>query len=94
MDLLFQQVPNGLTLGGIDPNRVAMLTFAISGVLAAWAACPARLSADYKDIIAFVLLVAILSVRPEGLFINPFACARLQRYGRRLSHQMHTIPRA
>ncbi|MEN3364544.1 MAG: branched-chain amino acid transport system permease protein [Burkholderiales bacterium] len=108
---------DGAALVGIDPNRVAMLTFAISGVLAAVAATlyapinlvyPAMgnlvitkafviivlggmgsvpgaivggliigfaeafggfyISTDYKDIIAFVLLVAILSVRPEGLF--------------------------
>lgn len=108
---------DGAALVGIDPNRVAMLTFAISGVLAAVAAAlyapinlvyPAMghlvitkafviivlggmgsvpgaivggliigfaeafgafyISTDYKDIIAFVLLVAILSVRPEGLF--------------------------
>jgi branched-chain amino acid transport system permease protein len=26
------------------------------------------ISTDYKDIIAFVLLVVILSVRPQGLF--------------------------
>lgn len=108
---------DGAALVGIDPNRVAMLTFAISGVLAAVAATlyapinlvyPAMgnlvitkafviivlggmgsvpgaivggliigfaeafgafyISTDYKDIIAFVLLVVILSVRPEGLF--------------------------
>jgi len=108
---------DGAALVGIDPNRVAMLTFAISGVLASVAAAlyaPINLvypgmghlvitkafviivlggmgsvpgaivggliigfaesfgafyiSTDYKDIIAFVLLVAILSVRPEGLF--------------------------
>ena len=108
---------DGAALVGIDPNRVAMLTFAISGILAAVAATlyapinlvyPAMgnlvitkafviivlggmgsvpgaivggliigfaeafgafyISTDYKDIIAFVLLVAILSVRPEGLF--------------------------
>lgn len=108
---------DGAALVGIDPNRVAMLTFAISGILAAVAATlyapinlvyPAMgnlvitkafviivlggmgsvpgaivggliigfaeafgafyISTDYKDIIAFVLLVVILSVRPEGLF--------------------------
>lgn len=102
---------------GIDANRVSMLTFAISGVLAAVAATlyapinlvyPAMghlvitkafviiilggmgsipgavlggliigfaesfgayyISTDYKDIIAFVLLVVILSLRPQGLF--------------------------
>ena len=107
----------GAALVGIDPNRVAMLTFAISGVLAAVAATlyapinliyPAMghlvitkafviiilggmgsvpgaivggliigfaesfgafyISPDYKDIIAFALLVVILSFRPEGLF--------------------------
>lgn len=108
---------DGAALVGIDANRVAMLTFAIAGVLAAMAAvlyAPINLvyssmghlvitkafviivlggmgsvpgaiaggliigfaesfgafyiSTDYKDIIAFVLLVAILSLRPEGLF--------------------------
>ncbi|WP_019561488.1 MULTISPECIES: branched-chain amino acid ABC transporter permease [Caldimonas] len=106
----------GAALVGIDPNRVAMLTFAISGALAAVAATlyapinliyPAMghlvitkafviiilggmgsvpgaivggliigfaesfgafyISPDYKDIIAFALLVVILSLRPEGL---------------------------
>ena len=108
---------DGASLVGIDANRVAMLTFAISGALAAIAATlyapinlvyPAMghlvitkafviiilggmgsvpgaivggliigfaesfgafyISTDYKDIIAFVLLVFILSVRPQGLF--------------------------
>ena len=108
---------DGAALVGIDPNRVAMLTFAISGVLAAVAATlyapinlvyPAMgnlvitkafviiilggmgsvpgaivggliigfaeafggfyISTDYKDIFAFVLLVVIMSVRPQGLF--------------------------
>src|SRR5690606_22139050 len=108
---------DGASLVGIDANRVAMLTFAISGVLAAVAAtlyAPINLvyptmgnlvitkafviiilggmgsvpgaivgglvigfaesfgafyiSTDYKDIIAFVLLVVILSLRPQGLF--------------------------
>ncbi len=108
---------DGASLMGIDANRVAMLTFAISGMLAAVAATlyapinlvyPAMgnlvitkafviiilggmgsvpgaiaggliigfaesfgafyISTDYKDIIAFVLLVLILSLRPQGLF--------------------------
>lgn len=108
---------DGASLVGIDANKVSMLTFAISGVLAAVAAtlyAPINLvypamghlvitkafviiilggmgsvpgaivggliigfaesfgafyvSTDYKDIIAFVLLVAILSFRPQGLF--------------------------
>ena len=94
---------DGAALVGIDANRVAMMTFAISGVLAAVAAtlyAPINLviivlggmgsvpgailggliigfaesfgafyiSTDYKDIIAFVLLVVVLSVRPQGLF--------------------------
>lgn len=108
---------DGASLMGIDANRVAMLTFAISGVLAAVAAtlyAPINLvypamghlvitkafviiilggmgsvpgaivggliigfaesfgafyvSTDYKDIVAFVLLVVILSLRPQGLF--------------------------
>lgn len=108
---------DGASLVGIDANKVSMLTFAISGVLAAVAATlyapinlvyPAMghlvitkafviiilggmgsvpgailggliigfaesfgafyISTDYKDIIAFALLVAILSLRPQGLF--------------------------
>lgn len=108
---------DGASLVGIDANKVSMLTFAISGVLAAVAATlyapinlvyPAMghlvitkafviiilggmgsvpgaivggliigfaesfgafyISTDYKDIIAFVLLVTILAVRPQGLF--------------------------
>ena len=107
----------GASLMGIDATRVAMLTFGISGVLAAVAATlyspiglvfPAMgnlvitkafviiilggmgsvpgailggliigfaeafgafyISTDYQDIVAFVLLVIILSLRPEGLF--------------------------
>ncbi|WP_343733237.1 branched-chain amino acid ABC transporter permease [Duganella sp.] len=107
----------GAALVGIDANRVAMLTFAIAGALAAMAAvlyAPINLvyssmghlvitkafviivlggmgsvpgaiaggliigfaeafgafyiSTDYKDIIAFVLLVLILSLKPQGLF--------------------------
>ncbi|MCG8439779.1 MAG: branched-chain amino acid ABC transporter permease [Pseudomonadales bacterium] len=107
----------GAFLVGIDANRVAMMTFAISGVLAAVGATlfapinlvyPAMghllimkafviiilggmgsipgaivggliigfaeafggfyISTDYKDIIAFALLVLILSVKPTGLF--------------------------
>ena len=108
---------DGASLVGIDATKVAMMTFAISGALAAVAAtlyAPINLvypgmgnlvitkafviiilggmgsvpgaivggliigfaesfgafyiSTDYKDIIAFVLLVIILSVRPQGLF--------------------------
>jgi branched-chain amino acid transport system permease protein len=108
---------DGAALVGIDANRVSLLTFAISGALAAMAAVlyapinlvyPAMgnlvitkafviiilggmgsvpgaivggliigmaesfgafyISTDYKDIIAFVLLVVILSFRPQGLF--------------------------
>ncbi len=107
----------GAALVGIDATRVSMLTFAISGALAAVAAvlfAPISLlaptmgelvitkafviivlggmgsvagaivgglvigfaesfgafyvSTDYKDIIAFALLILILSVRPQGLF--------------------------
>jgi len=107
----------GAFLVGIDANRVAMMTFAISGALAAIAATlyaplnlvyPAMghivimkafviiilggmgsvpgaiaggmiigfaeafggyyISTAYKDIIAFGLLVVILSIRPQGLF--------------------------
>ncbi|GHC74082.1 branched-chain amino acid ABC transporter permease [Pseudorhodoferax aquiterrae] len=111
------QSRDGASLVGIDANRVAMLTFAISGVLAAVAAAlfapinlvfPAMgnlvitkafviiilggmgsvpgaivggliigfaesfgafyISTDYKDIIAFAILVLILSLRPQGIF--------------------------
>ena len=107
----------GAFLVGIDANRVAMMTFAISGGLAAVGATlfapinlvyPAMghllimkafviiilggmgsipgaivggliigfaeafggfyISTDYKDIIAFALLVVILSIKPTGLF--------------------------
>lgn len=107
----------GAFLVGIDANRVSMMTFAISGFLAAVAAAlfvPINLispgmgnlvimkafviivlggmgsipgaiiggliigfaesfgafyiSTNYKDIVAFVLLVAILGFRPEGIF--------------------------
>ncbi len=109
----------GAALVGINATRVSMLTFAISGALAAVAAAlyapinliyPAMgdlvilkafviiilggmgsipgaiiggliigfaesfgafyVSTDYKDIIAFALLVLILSVRPQGLFTS------------------------
>ena len=108
---------DGAFLVGIDANRVAMLTFAIGGALAAVGAtlfAPINLvypsmgnlllmkafviiilggmgsipgaivggliigfaealggfyiSSDYKDLIAFVLLVVILSIKPTGLF--------------------------
>lgn len=111
------QSREGASLVGIDANRVAMLTFAVSGVLAAVAAtlyAPINLvypamghlvitkafviiilggmgsvpgaivggliigfaeafgafyvSTDYKDIIAFLALVVILSFRPQGIF--------------------------
>ncbi|WP_230530052.1 branched-chain amino acid ABC transporter permease [Microvirga roseola] len=107
----------GASLVGIDATKVSVLTFAISGALAAVAAtlfAPINLvypsmghlvimkafviiiiggmgsipgaiigglvigfaesfgafyvSTDYKDIIAFALLVLILSIRPQGLF--------------------------
>ncbi len=110
---------DGASLVGINANRVAMMTFAISGALAAVAAAlyapinlvyPAMghlvitkafviiilggmgsvpgaiiggliigfaesfgayyISTDYKDIISFVLLVVILSFRPQGLFTS------------------------
>jgi branched-chain amino acid transport system permease protein len=115
--LAMAQNREGAFLVGIDANRVAMMTFAISGMLAAFAATlyapinlvyPAMghlvimkafviiiiggmgsipgaviggmiigftealggfyLSNDYKDVMAFALLVVILSIRPQGLF--------------------------
>lgn len=115
--IAMSQEREGANLVGINTNKVAMLTFLISGALAALAAslsAPINLvfpgmghlvilkafviiilggmgsipgaiiggyilgfseslgatyvSNDYKDIIAFVLLVIILSVKPTGLF--------------------------
>ncbi len=115
--LAVAQNREGAALMGIDTRKVGMLTFAISGALAAVAAtlyAPINLiypamgqlvilkafviiilggmgsvpgavvggliiglaesfgafyvSSDYQDLIAFVLLVAILSLRPQGLF--------------------------
>jgi branched-chain amino acid transport system permease protein len=115
--IAMSQNREGANLVGINTNKVAMLTFMISGGLAAIAASlsapinlvfPAMghlvilkafviiilggmgsvpgailggyilgfseslgatyISNDYKDIIAFVLLVLILSVKPTGLF--------------------------
>jgi branched-chain amino acid transport system permease protein len=115
--IAMSQDRDGANLVGINTNRVAMLTFLISGGLAAIAsslAAPINLvfpgmgqlvilkafviiilggmgsipgaiiggyilgfseslgatyiSNDYKDIIAFILLVVILSVKPTGLF--------------------------
>lgn len=115
--LAMAQNREGAFLVGINANRVLMLTFAISGILAAVAAslfAPINLvyptmgnlvimkafviiilggmgsipgaivgglilglgesmggtyiSGDYKDIVAFVLLVLILSLKPKGLF--------------------------
>lgn len=115
--LAVAQNREGASLVGIDPRKVGMATFAISGALAAVAAAlyapinlvyPAMgdlvilkafviiilggmgsvpgavvggliiglaesfgafyVSPDYQDLIAFVLLVAILSLRPQGLF--------------------------
>jgi branched-chain amino acid transport system permease protein len=114
------QSRQGAALVGIDAAKVSMLTFAISGALAAVAAtlfAPINLispsmgelvitkafviiilggmgsvvgailggliigfaesfgafyiSTDYKDIVAFVLLILILSLRPQGLFAQP-----------------------
>ena len=110
---------DGAFLVGINANKVAMLTFLISGALAAIAASlaapinlvspgmghlvilkafviiiiggmgsipgaimggyilgfseslgAAYISNDYKDLIAFVLLVLILSIKPQGLFVK------------------------
>ncbi|MFB4164331.1 branched-chain amino acid ABC transporter permease [Alteribacillus sp. JSM 102045] len=109
----------GAFLVGINANKVAMMTFAISGILAAVAASLASpinlvfpgmghlvilkafviiiiggmgsipgailmgyvlglaegfgatyISNDYKDLIAFLLLVIILSIKPKGLFVK------------------------
>jgi branched-chain amino acid transport system permease protein len=117
--LAMAQNRTGAFLVGIDSNRVAMMTFAISGALAAIAAtlyAPINLvypgmghvvimkafviiilggmgsvpgaivggmiigfaeafggyyiSSSYKDVMAFALLVVILSIRPQGLFVT------------------------
>lgn len=115
--LAMAQNREGAFLVGINSNAVAMMTFAISGALAAIAASLASpinlvfpamghlvilkafvvviiggmgsipgaivaglllgltesmgatyISGDYKDMIAFLLLIIIMTVRPEGLF--------------------------
>lgn len=115
--IAMSQNRDGANLVGINTNKVAMLTFMISGALAAIAASLASpinlifpgmghlvilkafviiiiggmgsipgaiiggyiiglteslgatyISNDYKDLIAFMLLVAILSAKPTGLF--------------------------
>jgi branched-chain amino acid transport system permease protein len=117
--IAMSQNREGANLVGINTNKVAMMTFMISGGLAAIAsslASPINLvfpgmghlvilkafviiilggmdsipgaiigvyilgfseslgatyiSNDYKDIIAFILLVVILTVKPNGLFVN------------------------
>lgn len=115
--LAMAQNREGAFLVGINANKVAMMTFAISGALAAIAASLASpinlvfpamghlvilkafvvviiggmgsipgaivaglvlgltesmgatyISNDYKDMIAFLLLIIIMTVRPKGLF--------------------------
>ncbi len=122
--LAVAQSREGALLVGIDPTRVGMAAFALSGALAAVAAtlyAPINLvyptmgdlvilkafviiilggmgsvpgaiaggliiglaeslgafyiSPDYQDLIAFVLLVAILSLRPQGLFAKQVRAA-------------------
>lgn len=55
-----------IILGGMGSIPGAMLGGLIIGFAEAFAAF--YLSTDYKDAVAFLLLVAILSVRPQGLF--------------------------
>ncbi|WP_121662366.1 branched-chain amino acid ABC transporter permease [Metabacillus litoralis] len=117
--IAMSQNREGAFLVGINANKVAMITFFISGALAAFAssiASPINLvfpgmghlvilkafviiiiggmgsipgaiiggyilgfseslsatfiSNDYKDLIAFILLVAILTIKPKGLFVK------------------------
>jgi len=117
--IAMSQNREGAFLVGINANKVAMITFFISGALAAFAssiASPINLvfpgmghlvilkafviiiiggmgsipgaiiggyilgfseslsatfiSNDYKDLIAFLLLVAILTIKPKGLFVK------------------------
>ncbi len=55
-----------IILGGMGSIPGAIVGGLIIGLTEAFAAF--YISTDYKDIVAFVLLVAILSVRPQGLF--------------------------
>ena len=55
-------------LGGMGSVPVAIVGGLIIGFAESFGAF--YISTDYKDIIAFVLLVAILSVRPQGLFTS------------------------
>lgn len=55
-----------IILGGMGSIPGAIVGGLIIGFAEAFAAF--YISTDYKDIVAFVLLVAILSVRPQGLF--------------------------
>lgn len=117
--IAMSQNREGAFLVGINANKVAMITFFISGALAAFAASIASpinlvfpgmghlvilkafviiiiggmgsipgaiiggyilgfseslsatfISNDYKDLIAFLLLVAILTIKPKGLFVK------------------------
>jgi len=53
-------------LGGIGQAYGAMLGALIIGITSEIAA--ALISPDYKDVVAFVILIAVLLVRPKGIF--------------------------
>ena len=55
-----------IILGGMGSIPGAVLGGLIIGFAESFGAY--YISTDYKDIIAFVLLVVILSLRPQGLF--------------------------
>jgi branched-chain amino acid transport system permease protein len=55
-----------IILGGMGSVPGAIVGGLIIGMAESFGAF--YISTDYKDIIAFVLLVVILSVRPQGLF--------------------------
>ncbi|MGH7608851.1 MAG: branched-chain amino acid ABC transporter permease [Candidatus Dormibacteria bacterium] len=53
-------------LGGVGQAYGAMLGALIVGIASEIAA--ALISPDYKDVVAFVILIAVLLVRPKGIF--------------------------
>jgi branched-chain amino acid transport system permease protein/neutral amino acid transport system permease protein len=60
-------------LGGIGQAYGAMLGALIVGITSELAA--ALISPDYKDVVAFVILIAVLLVRPKGI-LSEIAAAK------------------